>query len=135
MLRAAGIPRSAFSSSDGFIASAAFSRVLEQAALSTGDGCFGLHFGARFDPRDLGVLHYVVVNSPTIADAIANTVRYIHVHNRSAILWWDVDGKCGYLRYKLTASATEAQRQHNEYSTGHLRNGLSHAGRRALETI
>jgi AraC-like DNA-binding protein len=116
VLRAAGVPRSAFSGFDGFIANAAFSRVLEEAARLTGDGFFGLHFGERFDPTDLGALHYVVCNSPTVADAIANIVRYIHVHNRGATVWWDVEGTRGYLCYKLTAAGTESQRQHNEFS-------------------
>jgi AraC-like DNA-binding protein len=116
VLRAVGIPRSAFSGLDGFIASAAFSRVLEEAARRTGDGFFGLHFGERFDPADLGALHYVVSNSPTFADAIANIVRYIHVHNRGANVWWYVEGRRGYLCYKLTAAGTDSQRQRNEFS-------------------
>lgn len=115
VLRAAAIPRSTFSQSEGFMASAAFSRVLEEAARTTGDSCFGLHFGAQFDPKDLGALYYVIHNAPTISDAIANLVRYIHIHNRGTTVWWEVQGALGYLCYKHVAEAA-SQCQHNEFS-------------------
>lgn len=56
ILHAAGLQRSLLSKPDGFIATSAFARVLKEAALATGDECFGLHLGERFDPKDIGAL-------------------------------------------------------------------------------
>lgn len=51
---------------EGFIPCSSFARVLEQAALLTGDRAFGLHFGARADPKNIGALAYAVFNAPTM---------------------------------------------------------------------
>src|SRR5436190_55875 len=61
LIREAGLDRSVFSNPDGYIATSAFAGLLEEAARATGDDCFGLHFGERFNPRDVGALAYVVL--------------------------------------------------------------------------
>jgi len=68
---------------DGFIAGADFARLLEEIARATGDGCFGLHFGERSNPKNIGPLAYAILNSPTIAEACATAARYLHVHNQA----------------------------------------------------
>lgn len=60
---------STLSSAEGFITCVAFARLLDRAAASSGDRAFGLHFGARFDPKDIGALAYAVFNSPTVGAA------------------------------------------------------------------
>ena len=70
VLRAAGLDRVVLSQSEGFIPTAAFALVLEEAARASGDNCFGLHFGERFEPKDIGALTYVVLNSPTVGAAM-----------------------------------------------------------------
>ena len=75
VLNAARVKRSTLERADGVMPSGAFARLLEQAARATGDDCFGLHFGERFDNRDIGLLHYVVANSPTLSAAMYNVAR------------------------------------------------------------
>jgi AraC-like DNA-binding protein len=116
VLRNAGVERSTLLRRDGFIRSSVFSRLLEESARSTGDCCFGMHFGARFDPRDIGILAYVVVNSATIAAALRNVERYLHIHNHAPNVSFGIEGKRGYLRYLLRGSENASLRQHNEYS-------------------
>jgi hypothetical protein len=72
VLKKVGLDRSSFSHSEGFIAVSLFTQILEEAASVTGDPCFGLHFGERYNPKNIGPLAYVVLNSPTIAAAIEN---------------------------------------------------------------
>jgi AraC-like DNA-binding protein len=115
-LRAARVQRSTLQRAEGVMASGAFSRLLEEAARSTGDDCFGLHFGERFDPRDVGLLAYVVLNSPTLAAAMYNVARYVHIHNSAVRATFGTDGRRAYVRYRLTESAQGGVRQHNEYS-------------------
>src|SRR4051812_24965520 len=80
VLRTLGLKRAGLADGDRYIESEIFSSMLELAALETRDSCFGLHFGEHFDPRDLGALGYVVLNSPSISDALHNVERYIHMH-------------------------------------------------------
>ena len=47
----------------------------QHAADLTGDDAFGLHVGERVDPRLFDVLGYMVVNSPTLGEALSRLVR------------------------------------------------------------
>jgi Arabinose-binding domain of AraC transcription regulator, N-term len=116
VLRAIGLDRSAFSNPEGFIASSSFARLLEEAAQATADGCFGLHFGERYNPKNIGPLVYVVLNSPTIAAGIVNVERYLHVFNQAAKWFFTVEGNWGYIRFLLAELGIEPPRQHNECS-------------------
>src|SRR6185369_6902395 len=115
-LRRLGLERSTMANPDGFIACSTFRRLLEAAARETADDSFGLHFGEHFDPRDLGALIYVILNSPTIIVAMQNVERYFHLHNEAATIKFSIERRRGYLRYVLTGSATDSVRQQNEYS-------------------
>ena len=54
ILRLVGLDRAAMSRPDGFIACSDFARMLTEAARATRDDCFGLHFGERYNPKDVG---------------------------------------------------------------------------------
>lgn len=116
VLGAVGLDRCALAEADGFIPASSFSRILEESARATGDALFGLHFAERFDPRDVGALAYVALNSPTISAAIANIVRYMRIHNQGATVRFDAEEGLGCLRYVLAGDAGKSPRQHNEYS-------------------
>jgi AraC-like DNA-binding protein len=116
VLRGLGAERSFIKNAEGFIASSLFARILEEAARATGDGCFGLHFGELYNPKNIGPLAYVVLNSPTLAAAIENAERYLHIHNQAANPFFTVEGQRARFGFVLTGLETETLRQHNEYS-------------------
>ena len=116
ILRTVGLERSVLATADAFIASTTFSWLLEEASRATGDKCFGLHFGEHFDPKDIGVLAYVVVNSPTIALAIQNIARYVTIHSSAARVSFGIEGERGYLRSLLARAVLHSRRQHNEFT-------------------
>jgi AraC-like DNA-binding protein len=116
ILRGVGLDRSVLQNLEGFVASSVFTRLLEEASRQTGDDCFGLHFGERFNPKNIGPLAYVVINSPTILAGIENGGRYLHVHNQGAVTSFDIEGQWAYLRYRVSDSDVDSPRQHNEYS-------------------
>ncbi len=116
ILRAVGLGRSALANPHGFIACVAFTRLLEEAARSTGELCFGLHFGEHFSPRNVGPLAYVALNSPTFAVGFENIVRYHRVHNDGVQMSFAIEGQWACARSRLT-DPTEAPRQHNEFSS------------------
>ena len=53
----------------------------ELAAKATGDNCLGLHFGSTRDVCDAGLLGYVGISSPTVADVINNFSRYQRLYS------------------------------------------------------
>lgn len=116
ILHAVGLDRSTLSDPHGFLPFADFTRLLQEAARRTGDDSFGLHFGEQFQPKNIGPLVYVVLNSPTMAVAFDNAVRYLKVHNEGARVTFTYDAISAYLRQSLLGVAADNVRQHSEYS-------------------
>lgn len=114
ILSALGIERSVFTNPEGFIATSIFARTLEEASRATADDCFGLHFGERYNPKNIGPLTYVVLNAPTIVVGLEDAGRYLHLHNEAAKLSLTVDGERVYLHFLLADLGIEAPRQYNE---------------------
>jgi AraC-like DNA-binding protein len=115
VLRTFELDPSVLANAEGFIPCAVFAQILEEAARATGDDCFGLHFGERFNPKNIGPLVYVVLNSPTIAAADEHVARYLKLYNQAAKASFAVEGQYAYLRYVLADLGIEAPRQQNEY--------------------
>jgi AraC-like DNA-binding protein len=116
ILHAVGLDRSTVCDPQGFLPCADFSRLLQEAARGTGDDAFGLHFGEQFQPKSIGPLIYVVLNSPTMAVAFDNAVRYLKVHNEGARVTFTYDATSGYLRQSLLGAVGDEVRQQSEYS-------------------
>ncbi len=124
VLRSLGLRRRDVSDPHGVIAFATFARLLEAAAEATGDACFGLHFGERYNPKNVGPLTYLALNSPTFGTAFENIARYLSVHNEGARTSFAVEGAWAYFRHEVTDPSIAALRQHNEYSLAVARNVL-----------
>src|SRR5689334_10508228 len=116
LLRSVGLDPAAVADRHAFIPSAAFTLALEEAARVTGDGCFGLHFGERYHPKDIGPLAYVMLNSPTMAAAFDNVARYLRVVNEAATVSFTRRGSYALLQHRLSGVPMYASRQHEEYA-------------------
>lgn len=116
LLRRLKLDSSTFSRPESFIACADFARLLEEAARATSDDTFGLHFGARSNPKNIGPLAYAVLNAPTIAAAVDVAARYLHVHNEAVNISVSATPQLVYLRYVHSNVGLEELRQLNEYS-------------------
>ena len=101
---------------DAFIACSDFARLLEDAASTLADPCFGLRLGERIDPKNIGSLIYAVVNAPTIAVALETAVRYLHLHNEAVQVSIETRLRLVYFRYVITDVKLDEPRQFNEYS-------------------
>ena len=106
------LDRSTVSNPHGFIPARRFAEILEETARATGDECFGLHFGEQFNPRDVGPLAYVVLNSSTMLRAIENIVRYLRVYNEAARVSLGVEGRLAYVRHELDLGRGTWRQQH-----------------------
>jgi len=124
ILEAAGTNRAIFSDPEKFVPSFIFTRVLEETAEATNDACFGLHFGERYNPKNLGPMTYVVLNSPTIAVGVQNAERYLMIHNPGAKLSLAVEENQAYIQHRLVEVPIQSQRQHHECSMAVLLNAL-----------
>lgn len=60
-------------------------RFLTWAAETSGDFSFGLRLGARVHPRDLGAYGYLLLNAPTIGEAMALANRFADLQQQGAI--------------------------------------------------
>ena len=114
VLEASGVKASMLTQGDGFIPCVLFARLLEEAARATGDDCFGLHFGERFNPKNVGPLTYVVLNSPSVGLADQQVARYLKLYNQAAQVSAAVDGQRALMTYALAGLGFHA-RQQNEY--------------------
>ncbi|MCF8471004.1 MAG: AraC family transcriptional regulator ligand-binding domain-containing protein [Parvibaculum sp.] len=63
-------------------------RFLTWAAETSGDFSFGLKLGARVHPRDLGAYGYLLLNSPTLGDAMALGRRFVDFQQQGDALVW-----------------------------------------------
>ncbi|HEX5607308.1 MAG TPA: AraC family transcriptional regulator [Candidatus Binatia bacterium] len=104
-----------FSRADGFIPCSSFARLLERAAELTGDFAFGLCFGARSNPKNIGALAYAVLNSVTVAAAFGTAARYLHVHNEAAQVTLREANSVSYMTYSVQHLDVHESRQFTEY--------------------
>ena len=112
----------ALANAEGFIACADFARLLEELAQATGDASFGLHFGERSNPKNIGPLIYAVLNSPTIAAACATAARYLHVHNQALQLRLEVDSQLARFAYSYANTGLVNPRQFGEFTMAGMLN-------------
>lgn len=101
--RRAGLPVEALDSDELLVQDHALALVLEHAAADLGCPDLGLRVGEAQDFRMLGPLSVAIQHSPSVADALECTSRYLFVHARdlSVSLVDDPDGARGVvgLRY------------------------------------
>ena len=114
ILRGCGLERSNLTDPEGFISAAKLPQLLEEAARATGDDFFGLHFGEGFNPKNIGPVIYVVLNSPTIGAGIENLERYLKIHNEATRWFTHIEGERAYVGYELAELGIAKPRQYHE---------------------
>ncbi len=68
------------------ISAAGQAKFLDLAADAIGDSAFGLHLADKANPRDVGILFYVVSGGKNIEEALALFERYVRIANQAARL-------------------------------------------------
>jgi AraC-like DNA-binding protein len=89
--------------------------LIERAASTLGDASYGLRLGAAHEARDSGLLGFVVLNSPTLLDAIANLQRYFYVVGEGEDIEVERMGSHVTLRFRETDRALRGLRHNSEY--------------------
>ena len=60
--------------------------LLDEAAIALKDDCLGLTLARDFDPRELGLLYYVMASSQTLGDALKRVARYSRTTNEALVV-------------------------------------------------
>ncbi|MHA1599721.1 MAG: AraC-like transcriptional regulator QhpR [Alphaproteobacteria bacterium] len=100
--------------------------LFEEAARQTQYDNFGLRFGNSFQPRQLGALGYLAINSPTMAAALDNLAVYFPAHQQNSTLAIREEGDLLFLDYQITDGRIVNRRQDAELSLGMFRNIFQH---------
>jgi AraC-like DNA-binding protein len=93
--------------------------LLECASLS-GDGDFGLRMIELTDSADLGLYGYLLMNAPTVGEALEIACRYYPTFYLGAALGLSVAGAAARLTYRVKAPATVSARHDNEWTLGFM---------------
>jgi AraC-like DNA-binding protein len=105
-------------------------RMYEEAARLTGDEDFGLHLGERTSLKVFDVLSYVLINSPTLGEAMRAVVRYHPIWNDGAGFTFEHEGESARIRYDYLGVAADECRQDCEMTlcmilrAGHILTGV-----------
>src|SRR5262249_1226199 len=59
--------------------------LLDEAAIALKDDCLGFTLARDFDPREIGLLYYVMASSQTLGEALKRLARYSKVTNEALV--------------------------------------------------
>ena len=115
LLKEVGLRRSDVADPEARVPYAAVLSLIERAATLLGDPSLGLQLGASHEARDSGLLGFVVLNSPTLMDALRNLQRYFHVVGEGEDIEVERVGPHIVLRFRETDAALRGLRHNSEY--------------------
>jgi AraC-like DNA-binding protein len=114
-LKDVGLRRADVSDEDNRISYAAVIALIERAATTLSDASYGLRLGAAQEARDSGMLGFLMLNSPTLLDALGNAQRYFHVLGEGEDIEVERMGPHVTLRFRETDTALRGSRHNSEY--------------------
>ncbi len=95
-----------------------YCNMFEIAAKQTGHDNIGLHFGQSFKPRQLGMLGYAAISSPTLAAGLRNAEQYFPAHQGQTAFGLIQDDGILWLSYRIFDPRIPDRRQDAELSLG-----------------
>ena len=115
VLQAAGLRRSDIDDPERPVPYVALLRLIERAAAVTGDANYGLLLGAARDLHDSGLLGFVMLNSPTLLDALTNLQRYFRVVGEGEDFEIERAGPTVTLSFREADPALRGLRHNSDY--------------------
>jgi AraC-like DNA-binding protein len=115
LLKEVGLNRADVADADNRIPYAATLGLVERAATVLGDASYGLRLGAAQDARDSGMLGFLMLNSPTLLNALSNTQRYFRVLGEGEDIEIERLGPHATLRFRETDKTLRGLRHNSEY--------------------
>lgn len=115
LLKEVGLRRSDVGDPEARIPYAAVLGLIERAATLLGDPSLGLRLGASHEARDSGLLGFVMLNSPTLIEALNNLQRYFQVVGDGEDIEIERAGPHLILRFRETDPVLRGLRHNSEY--------------------
>jgi AraC-like DNA-binding protein len=115
LLKDVGLRRADVADPDARIPYAAVLGLIERAAATLGDASYGLRLGAAQAARDGGLLAFIMLNSPTLMDAMAILQRFFRVVGEGEDVEVERTGPLVTLRFRETDPALRGLRHNSEY--------------------
>ncbi|MFS4581217.1 AraC family transcriptional regulator ligand-binding domain-containing protein [Phaeobacter sp. C3_T13_0] len=134
LLRSANLPIDIHETPPNFVDVRNELRLLELAIQETGDQLFAISAGKTFNPRKTTLLSYVVLNSPTVGNAIEKAVNYARLARGFAKLSFYEEGDGMFLEIDSMAELMRADGAHSEFRTSALLTSLQIAAETPLPT-
>ncbi len=85
LLRRAGLTPELIAEPEGRLSVRSQIRFLDEAATALKDDCIGFTLARDFDPREIGLLYYVMASSQTLGDALKRIARYSRITNAALV--------------------------------------------------
>jgi hypothetical protein len=82
LLRRAGLAPEVIADPEERVSVQSQIRLLDEAAIALKDDFFGFTLSRDFDPREIGLLYYVMASSKTLGDALKRVARYSRDYQR-----------------------------------------------------
>jgi AraC-like DNA-binding protein len=117
VLAAVGLAPGLIAEPDTFVPFETVDRLLRHCLDATGCEHFGLLAGRRVNLSYLGVLGFAMKSAENVATALADLSRYRALHDQSALITLERNGKLVSLRYLVTQPAVSAPDQVYDYAT------------------
>ncbi len=104
-----------------------FCSLVDEAAKQTGYDNFGLEFGSRYMPKQLGALGFAAISCPTLSATLKCLEQYFPAHQGQTNLQLVQDSGILWLNYRIFDERIENRRQDAELSLGVFVNIFRHA--------
>jgi AraC-like DNA-binding protein len=135
LLKEVGLVRADLASPEDRIPYAAYVGLIERAAMLLADPGYGLKLGASRDLRDNGLLGFLVLNSPTLRDALANVERYVSVTNEGIDAVFERDRQGFALRFRETEASLRGLRHNSEQAAAQVVTGARELTRKRAAPV
>ncbi|WP_420583892.1 helix-turn-helix domain-containing protein [Ruegeria sp.] len=135
LLRSANLPIDIHETPPNFVDVRNELRLLELAHEQTNDPLFAISAGKTFNPRRTTLLSYVVLNSPTVGEAIEKAVNYARLARGFAKLSFYNEERGMFLEIDSIAQLMRADGAHNEFRISALLTSLQIAAETRLPVL
>ena len=135
VLKEVGLERADLANPEDRIPYAAYVGLIERAALLLGDPGYGLKLGASHGVRDIGLIGFIALNSPTLGDALASIERYVRVTNEGIDAVFEADGQGATLRFRETDASLRGLRHNSEQAAAQIVRGARELTRRKATPV
>jgi AraC-like DNA-binding protein len=122
----AGLLKDELSDANRPVDLASYVRMMELAAVDSGNDNFGLWFGQQFRPEMLGLIGGIAIASPTLGAALANVAKLFPYHQQATYTAFTRKAHLLSLEYRIIDGSIVERRHDAELTLGMLVNIMRH---------